>query len=105
MIMGVVAERGKMQNPVTGSGGVLIGAVAEIGPRAAEIHNVGPGDEIVTLVSLSTTPLKLERVVAVRPETDQVDVVGKAILFEKTVFAKLPDDIPRKVGRGACPAV
>ncbi len=97
MVMDIVAERGKMQNPVTGSGGVLIGKVAEVGPRAARAHDVAPGDEIVTLVSLSTTPLSLEKVVAVRPEADQVDVVGKAVLFEKTVFAKLPDDMPRKV--------
>jgi L-erythro-3,5-diaminohexanoate dehydrogenase len=97
MVMDIVAERGKMQNPVTGSGGVLIGTVAEVGPRAAQVHDVSPGDEIVTLVSLSTTPLSLEEVVAVRPDTDQVDVTGKAILFEKTVFAKLPDDMPRKV--------
>lgn len=101
MIMDIVAERGKMQNPVTGSGGVLIGTVAEVGPRAAEVHNVQAGDEIVTLVSLSTTPLNLERVIAVHPETDQVDVVGKAILFEKTVFARLPNDIPRKLALAA----
>ena len=29
----IVAERGKMQNPVTGSGGMLLGRVAEIGPK------------------------------------------------------------------------
>ena len=97
MIMSIVAGKGKMQNPVTGSGGVLIGTVAEVGPRAAEAHDVGPGDEIVTLVSLSTTPLALEKVLAVHPDTDQVDVEGRAILFEKTVFAKLPDVMPRKV--------
>ncbi len=96
-IMTIVAERGKQQNPVTGSGGVLIGKVAQVGPKAAEAHDVKPGDDVVTLVSLSTTPLKLERIIAVHPETDQVDVVGQAILFEKTVFAKLPQDMPRKV--------
>ncbi|MBQ3866302.1 MAG: L-erythro-3,5-diaminohexanoate dehydrogenase, partial [Clostridia bacterium] len=31
MIMGIVAERGKQQNPVTGSGGMFIGKVAYIG--------------------------------------------------------------------------
>ncbi|MBN1672614.1 MAG: zinc-binding dehydrogenase [Kiritimatiellae bacterium] len=97
MILSIVAERGKMQNPVTGSGGVLIGTVAEVGPRAAAVHAVAPGDEIVTLVSLSTTPLVLDRITAVRLETDQVDVAGKAVLFEKTVFAKLPPDMPRKL--------
>ncbi len=32
-VLAIVAERGKMQNPVTGSGGMLIGTVAEVGPR------------------------------------------------------------------------
>ena len=31
-ILDIVASRGKMQNPVTGSGGVLIGEVVETGP-------------------------------------------------------------------------
>ncbi|MGL5367678.1 MAG: L-erythro-3,5-diaminohexanoate dehydrogenase, partial [Cetobacterium somerae] len=32
MIESIVAERGKMQNPVTGSGGMLIGTIEKIGP-------------------------------------------------------------------------
>src|SRR5215470_18261809 len=31
-VLGIVAERGKMQNPVTGSGGMLTGVVDEAGP-------------------------------------------------------------------------
>ena len=31
MILSIVAERGKMQNPVTGSGGMLIGTIEKIG--------------------------------------------------------------------------
>ena len=31
MILGIVAERGKQQNPVTGSGGMFIGKVCYIG--------------------------------------------------------------------------
>ncbi|NLH37194.1 MAG: L-erythro-3,5-diaminohexanoate dehydrogenase, partial [Thermotogaceae bacterium] len=31
-ILKIVNERGKLQNPVTGSGGMLIGTVEEIGP-------------------------------------------------------------------------
>ncbi|HOJ94674.1 MAG TPA: L-erythro-3,5-diaminohexanoate dehydrogenase, partial [Fervidobacterium nodosum] len=30
-------------------------------------------------------------------ETDQVDIKGKAILFESGIYAKLPDDIPEKL--------
>ncbi|HLN63146.1 MAG TPA: zinc-binding dehydrogenase [Symbiobacteriaceae bacterium] len=91
-IQEIVAERGKLQNPVTGSGGMLIGTVRTVG--AALKTDLKPGDRIATLVSLSLTPLKIERIKAVRPETDQVDIEGTAILFESGLYAKLPADIP-----------
>ncbi len=91
-IQEIVAERGKLQNPVTGSGGMLIGTVRTVG--AALKTDLKPGDRIATLVSLSLTPLKIERIKAVRPETDQVDIEGTAILFESGIYAKLPADIP-----------
>ena len=33
-VLAIVAERGKMQNPVTGSGGMLMGTVEEVGPQS-----------------------------------------------------------------------
>jgi len=87
----IVGQRGKLHNPVTGSGGMLIGTVRFIGP--ALTVDLKPGDRIATLVSLSLTPLKIERVKAVRPETDQVDIEGTAILFESGIYAKLPADM------------
>ena len=39
MILSIVEERGKMQNPVTGSGGMLIGTVREIGPKFPNTHH------------------------------------------------------------------
>ena len=61
MITGIVDERGKMQNPVTGSGGMLIGEVKEIGPNFPD-KNLKVGDKLATLVSLSLTPLKIEKI-------------------------------------------
>ena len=93
----IVATKGKHQNPVTGSGGVLIGKVAKIGSDIADKVKVKVGDTIVTLVSLSLTPLKIDETLKVRKDMDQVDVKGQAILFEKTVYAKLPEDLPRGI--------
>jgi len=31
-VLEIVAARGKMQNPVTGSGGMLLGTVSAVGP-------------------------------------------------------------------------
>ena len=57
MIMGIVAERGKQQNPVTGSGGMFIGKVAYIGEDLVNTCGLKVGDKIASLVSLSLTPL------------------------------------------------
>lgn len=71
MITDIVAERGKMQNPVTGSGGMLIGTVKAIGPNFPAA-GVKVGDTIATLVSLSLTPLKINKIISVNPKNDQV---------------------------------
>jgi L-erythro-3,5-diaminohexanoate dehydrogenase len=93
----IVKERGKLQNPVTGSGGMLVGAVKDVGPRHPAANDLAPGDAIASLVSLTLTPLVLERVLAVHHETERVDVVATAILFERTLWARLPPDLPEPV--------
>lgn len=99
MIIEIVAERGKMHNPVTGSGGMLIGRVVELGNRFP--GNVRVGDRIATLVSLTLTPLLLEEIYDVQMTTGQVSVSGKAILFESGPFAVLPEDLPEQVSLAA----
>ncbi|MDR2979898.1 MAG: zinc-binding dehydrogenase [Bacteroidales bacterium] len=101
MIHDIVGERGKMQNPVTGSGGMLIGTVKKIGPNFPKDSGVKEGDKIATLVSLSLTPLKLNKITHLEPEQDQVDVDAQAILFESGIFAILPDDIPERLALAA----
>ncbi|MBO8166952.1 MAG: L-erythro-3,5-diaminohexanoate dehydrogenase [Kosmotoga sp.] len=96
MIKKIVEERGKLQNPVTGSGGMLIGTVEAIGPDLAHL-DLKIGDRIATLVSLSLTPLRIDRVKKININTDQVDIEGKAILFESGVYAVLPKDIPDRL--------
>ncbi|HVE86961.1 MAG TPA: L-erythro-3,5-diaminohexanoate dehydrogenase [Myxococcales bacterium] len=93
-IQAIVRQRGKMQNPVTGSGGMLIGRVREIGPHHPAAGTLGVGDRIATLVSLTLTPLHLDEVKAVHPHIDRVDVRGHAILFGSGLYARLPADMP-----------
>lgn len=93
-IRAIVAQRGKMQNPVTGSGGMLIGAVKEVSPKHPGAGTLKVGDRIASLVSLTLTPLVIEEVRAVKPEIDRVDIRGRAILFASGIYAKVPDDLP-----------
>jgi L-erythro-3,5-diaminohexanoate dehydrogenase len=90
----IVAARGKMQNPVTGSGGMLIGRVAQMGPsHPAAAAGVRVGDRIATLVSLTLTPLALDEVCAVDIARERVEVRGRAVLFASGPWARLPGDL------------
>jgi L-erythro-3,5-diaminohexanoate dehydrogenase len=97
----IVAARGKLQNPVTGSGGMLIGRVHSVGPRHPAADALAPGARIATLVSLTLTPLRLDAITAVRPEIDRVECRGRAILFATGLWARLPDDLPETLALAA----
>ncbi|MEJ7628846.1 MAG: L-erythro-3,5-diaminohexanoate dehydrogenase [Nocardioidaceae bacterium] len=92
-VLGIITSRGKMHNPVTGSGGMLTGTVAEVGPDSPLGLRVG--DEVTTLVSLTLTPLVvtdgLERWDG---RSEQVPCDGFAILFGRSIAAVMPDDLP-----------
>ncbi len=93
IIKNIVTKQGKMKNPITGSGGMLIGTVEKIGSAIQHKADIQVGDRIATLVSLSLTPLKINEILDVKPEIDQVKVKAKAILFESGIYTKLPTDI------------
>ncbi|MCC4115798.1 zinc-binding dehydrogenase [Aromatoleum toluclasticum] len=97
IVRDIVGQRGKLHNPVTGSGGMLIGRVAAIGPKLAGKTDLKVGDKLATLVSLSLTPLRIDAVRAVHADKDQIEIDGQAVLFETGLYAKLPEDIPEKV--------
>ncbi|MBU6375371.1 MAG: L-erythro-3,5-diaminohexanoate dehydrogenase [Bdellovibrionales bacterium] len=97
-ILELVRRRGKHHNPVTGSGGMLIGTVKQIGPEfPIKQKPVRVGDRIATLVSLSLTPLEIKRIKKIHASIDRVDVEAHAILFSSGLFARLPEDIPETV--------
>ena len=100
MILGIVAERGKQQNPVTGSGGMFIGKVAYIGEDLAD-RDLKVGDKIASLVSLSLTPLKIDKILAIHKDIDRVDIIGQAVLFESGIYAKLPEDMSEPLALAA----
>jgi L-erythro-3,5-diaminohexanoate dehydrogenase len=92
-VLGIVRERGKMHNPVTGSGGMLVGVVDEVGP--ASPLGLRAGQRVATLVSLTLTPLEIADALARWDgRSEQVPADGHAILFARSIAAVLPDDLP-----------
>jgi L-erythro-3,5-diaminohexanoate dehydrogenase len=96
-VLDIIGARGKMQNPVTGSGGMLTGVVDEAGPSSP--LGLAGGDRIATLVSLSLTPLAVtDGLARWDGQSEQVPCAGHAILFGRSIAAVLPTDLPAALG-------
>jgi L-erythro-3,5-diaminohexanoate dehydrogenase len=95
-VLEIVRTRGKMHNPVTGSGGMLVGIVDEVGPDSP--LGLRPGQRVSTLVSLTLTPLVIEDELAGWDGlSEQVPCRGYAILYGRSIAAVLPDDLPTEL--------
>ena len=91
-VLDIVATRGKMQNPETGSGGMLVGTVEEVGEESP--LGLAVGDRVATLVSLTLTPLVVEDgLERWDGRSEQVPCDGYAVLFGRSIAAVLPDDL------------
>jgi L-erythro-3,5-diaminohexanoate dehydrogenase len=110
-VLATIQARGKQHNPVTGSGGMLLGRVEQIEPTHPDASTLRPGDRVASLVSLSLTPLRVDSVTAVRRASAQLDVTGEAVLFASGAYARMPADIPERLAlavldvAGAAPQV
>lgn len=93
IMLDIVEKQGKHRNPVTGSGGMLLGTVEKIGDALVGKTDLKVGDKIATLVSLSLTPLRIDKIKEIRPDVDQVDIDGKAIRPHSARLHRYPESI------------
>lgn len=96
-IFKTIEERGKMHNIATGTGGMLYGRVAQMGKDYPNYYDVAAGDEIISLVSLSVTPLKITSIINIDISSAQIEVVGQAIIFENCPIIKKTAALPLKL--------
>jgi L-erythro-3,5-diaminohexanoate dehydrogenase len=95
-VLGIIESRGKLHNPATGSGGMLIGVIDEVGPESPLGLRVG--QRVATLVSLTLTPLRItDGLAGWDGHREQVPASGTAVLFARSIAAVLPDDLPEEV--------
>ena len=92
LIAEIVDARGKLHNPQTESGGVLLGRVTAVGEDYRDPPVVG--DRIVTLGSLTLTPLRLDSIRHLDPVSPQVEIRGTAYVFDRAAWAPVPYDLP-----------
>lgn len=101
-VLETLSKRGKLHNPVTGSGGMLLGRVLRIGNQLPSPHrDLQVGERIATLVSLSLTPLHLTSIDAVHLATHQLTAQGTAVLFASGAWARIPSWLPENVALSA----
>ena len=96
-VLDLVMQRGKAHNAVTGSGGMFLGRIREIGAALRDTQDLAPGDRIASLVSLTLTPLRIEAIDRIDMATGRIWLRGTATLFATGAYAKLPDDLPPEV--------
>lgn len=93
LVLDIVRQRGKMHNPVTNSGGVLVGRLRRLGRQRSSRGAPPPlGCLVVPLCSLTAIPLRLDSVS--RVQGNQVHCRGTAIVYDSLVLAQLPDPHP-----------
>ena len=91
-IFDIIEKRGKLHNPFTGSGGVLIGTIdkiADVNPH----KDLSVGDRIYCITSLSCVPIYIEEIKEIDYHYGQIACSGYAILFEASPVYKLDTDL------------
>ena len=100
-ILKIVNERGKLHNPVTGTGGMLQGTIVEMGREFKKKRDFQIGDNVISLVSLIATPLVIEEIKHIDYRYGQIFVKGYGILFRESPLIKTPKDMPLNVSLAA----
>lgn len=92
-VLEIIQSRGKLQNPITGTGGILYGRVKKIGKDYPNPFYLTPGDFVITLASLSLTPLRIDDIEDIDIFSGQLTVRGKAIVFDHMPLIKVGTNV------------
>lgn len=94
-MMQIIEERGKLHNPYTGSGGLFMGTIEEIGPQT-DVGNLKVGDRVFSLSSLTGVAMHLDRIDNIDFNYGQIDCSGYVICFESTSMVRDTGNTPPK---------
>ena len=93
-IIDMVIRRGKLHNPVTDTGGLVMGVVEEIGAEYDNREGLKTGDLIICNASAASIPLYIEEITGVNKAFNQLEAKGYAIIHSLIPIVKAPKDVP-----------
>ena len=93
-IIDVVIRRGKLHNPVTDTGGLVMGRVEEIGAEYDNSLGLKVGDAVICNASAASIPMYIEDITAVNRAFNQIEAKGYAIAHSLIPLVKAPEDVP-----------
>lgn len=89
-ILSIVQKRGKLHNPATNTGGILYGAVEEVGKQYQNKRSISVGDHVISVISLMAIPMLLTSVGKIDYRYGQAQVEGYGILYGSAAMVKCP---------------
>lgn len=93
-IIDIVIRRGKLHNPVTDTGGLVMGVIEEIGSEYHNPQGLKMGDKIICNVSVASVPMYIEDITSLNKAFNQVEATGYAIVHDLIPLVKIPEDLP-----------
>lgn len=93
-IIDIVIRRGKLHNPVTDTGGLVMGVIEEIGSEYHNLQGLKVGDKIICNVSVASVPMYIEDITSLNKAFNQVEATGYAIVHDLIPLVKIPEDLP-----------
>ena len=93
-IIDIVIRRGKLHNPVTDTGGLVMGVIEEIGSEYHNPQGLKVGDKIIFNVSVASVPMYIEDITSLNKAFNQVEATGYAIVHDLIPLVKIPEDLP-----------
>lgn len=92
-IIDIVIRRGKLHNPVTDTGGLVMGVIDEIGPEYANPKNLKVGDLVICNASSASLPLHIDEITGLNYAYNQIEVKGHVIIYERINMVKIEEGV------------
>ena len=92
-IIDVVIRRGKLHNPVSDTGGLVMGTIEEIGAEYDNWQDFKVGDLVICNASAASIPMHIENITFIDRAYNQVEANGYVIVHNKIPLVKAPEGV------------